>query len=189
MSPFRPCGPPKKVPEILSSESLLKKNILPIPLSSSRWSLNSQHPLHLRVGSGESDGKVQGQLDLSVMHISITPSRPAHGNEAQGTRSQGSHSCACTILTPVFLSPLEMPYLFVLGNHKAHFKAHLFQEVCPNPQSTVSSHLRTPRVFVIQSSGGFQRSCFVWYCFAFAGLICEWLELRVSACFVFSHDS
>lgn len=188
MSPFRLCGPPKKVPEILSSESLLKENILPTPLSSSRWSLNSI----LSISEWEVGSQMGRWRGNWIWAWCMFPSPPAIQPTAMRPRapgSQGSHPCACTIPTPVFLSPLEMPYLFVLGNHKAHFKALLFQEVCPNPQSAVPSHLRTPRVFVIQSSGGFQRSCFVWYCFASAGLICEWLELRVSACFVFSHNS
>ena len=190
MNPFRLCGPPKKVPEILSSESLLKKNILPIPLSSSVWPLNRILSL--------SEWEVGSQMGRSYASATgpqagcVFPSRPAVQTTAVRPRapgSQGSHACALTIPNSCVPSPLEVPYLFVLSNHKAHFKARLFQEVCPSSQSPVSSHLRAPGAFVIQSSGRLQRSCVVCCHFTSAGLICEWLELRVSASFVPYHDS
>ena len=159
---------------------LLEKNILPIPLSSSRWPLNSQHPLPLRMGKWGI--RREGTGATGPWAWCIFPSHPAVQTAAVRPRapgSQGSHSCARTI--PSSCVPLTSRNALSLcpRQPQAHCKAHLLQEGCPHPQSTVPSHLRTPRVFVIQSSGGFQRSCFVWYCFTSAGLICEWLELRV----------
>ena len=84
-----------------------------------------QHPLHLRVGSGESDGKVKGQLDLSMMHVSITPSHPAHGNEAQGTRESG--------LPP--LVPIT-PHLLVEGVDGVHVRAAAAAAAAPGPPVT-----------------------------------------------------